>query len=192
MATGIWMLLGGASIPAAHASDCTPPSPTAASYAANGCDATLSGGTFDTGSSLYASVLHAVNGGSITVTGPVTLHSGGDNSTGAYANDGGLIRLDAPGSILTMLGAHSNGVHAFGNSAITGQVNMTTSGTRAHAAFADYGGVIQLHDSIITTHGAEAAGRQRSGRHVRNGRPRRGWPLRIRALQAARGRHHRW
>ncbi|MBV8270884.1 MAG: autotransporter outer membrane beta-barrel domain-containing protein [Cupriavidus sp.] len=158
MVTGIGMLLASTFSPAVHASDCTPPSPTATSYMADGCDATISGGTFDTGSSAYASVLHALNGGSITVTGPVTLHSGGDNSTGAYADDGGLIRLDARGSVLTMLGAHSNGVHAFGSATITGQVEMTTYGLRAHAAFADYGGEIHLHDSIITTHGAEAAG----------------------------------
>jgi len=158
MVTGMWMLLGGASSPAAHASDCTPPSPTATSYTANGCDATISGGTFDTGSAGYASVLHATNGGSITVTGPVTLHSEGDNSTGAYAENGGRIQLDAAGIVLTMLGAHSNGVHTFGNATIKGQASITTSGLRAHAVFADFGGLIQLHDSVITTHGEEAAG----------------------------------
>lgn len=57
-----------------------------------------------------------------------------------------------------MLGAHSNGVHAFGNATITGQVNISTAGERAHALFADYGGVLQMHDSTILTQGAEASG----------------------------------
>lgn len=144
--------------PPGHAADCAPPSPTAKSYAANNCDGTVAGGTFDTGASGYASVLHASNNGSITVTGPVTLHSGGNESTGAYAESGGAIHFNAPGSTLTMLGSHSNGVHAFGSATVTGQVNISTSGERAHALFADYGGVVQMHDSTILTQGAEASG----------------------------------
>ena len=141
-----------------QAADCAPPSPTASSYTANGCDGTVTGGTFNTGASAYASVLHAVNSGTITVTGPVTLLSTGDESTGAYANNAGAIYFNAPGSTLTTSGAHSNGVHAFGTVTVTGQVNVTTSGERGHALFADYGGVVQMHDSIIVTQGAEAAG----------------------------------
>jgi len=152
----VWAMALGAS--AGHAADCAPPSPAATSYTADNCRGTVAGGTFDTGAAGYASVLHAANGGSITVTGPVSLHSEGDNSTGAYAESSGAIRFEAPGSTLTMLGAHSNGVHAFGQASISGQVNIVTSGERAHAVFADYGGVVLLHDTSIVTHGAEAAG----------------------------------
>lgn len=151
-------MLVGLAASGAHAADCTPPSPTAHSYGASGCDAQVNGGTFDTGTSDYAAVFHATNHGSITVTAPVTLRSAGNEASGAYADNNGAIHFNAPGSTLTMQGDHSNGVHAFGSATVTGQLDITSSGVRAHAVFADYGGVIQLVDSRIETHGEKAAG----------------------------------
>lgn len=150
--------VAGVASPAARAADCVPPAAGATSYTANGCDATIAGGTFDNGDRNSEALLQATNNGTITVMGPVTLSSGGDEASGAYAHDGGAIRFTAPGSTMTMLGAHSNGVHAFGAATISGQATIITSGERGHAVFADYGGIIQLQDSSITTHGADAAG----------------------------------
>lgn len=162
---GRWLAAAAASAsvaavasPAARAADCVPPAAGATSYTANGCDATIAGGTFDNGDRNGEALLQATNNGTITVMGPVTLSSGGDEASGAYVHDGGAIRFTAPGSTMTMLGAHSNGVHAFGAATISGQATIITSGERGHAVFADYGGIIQLQDSAITTHGADAAG----------------------------------
>ncbi|GJG93921.1 hypothetical protein [Cupriavidus pauculus] len=156
---GYCLIIASAGAGRARAADCAPPAPTATSYAANGCDGTVTGGTFDTGAGAYASVLHAVNSGTITVTGPVTLLSAGDESTGAYTNESGIINFNAAGSTLTMQGAHSNGTHAFGTGAtITGEVHITTYGESAHAVFADYGGTVQLRNSDLTTGGDFAAG----------------------------------
>lgn len=156
---GYCLIIAGAGASRVRAADCAPPAPTAHSYVANGCDGTVTGGTFDTGTGNNASVLHAVNGGVLTVTGPVTLLSAGDESTGAYTNANGIIHFNAPGSTLTMQGAHSNGAHAFGTGAtITGEVHITTHGESAHAVFADYGGTVQLRNSDLVTTGDGAAG----------------------------------
>lgn len=143
----------------ARAGPCAPPAANSTSYTANGCDAVISGGTFNSGSTQGAAVLHAINGGTITVTGPVSLFSTGDSSTGGYANNSGSIDFGNTASVISVTGAHSNGVHAFQSGAtITGSVDITTSGERAHGAFVDYGGVISLYDSVIVTTGYQAAG----------------------------------
>ncbi|WP_321813452.1 MULTISPECIES: autotransporter outer membrane beta-barrel domain-containing protein [unclassified Paraburkholderia] len=155
------LLLAAESALPARAATCAPPAPSATSYTADGCNGTVPGGTFNTGATAYAAVFHAINAGTITVTAPVTLESAGDNSTGAYANNGGSIDFGASTntSTISVIGAHSNGVHAFSTGAfITGSINLTTSGDRAHGAFMDYGGVIVLHDSTLVTNGYQAAG----------------------------------
>lgn len=143
----------------AHAAACPPPASGATSYVADGCDGTVAGGTFDTGATANALVFQAVNNGSITTTAPVTLRAGGDGATGAYASAGGAIRLDAPGSTLSLSGADARGVHASGTGAVvSGQAAITTTGASAHAALATDGGLVQLRDSVLATQGQDAAG----------------------------------
>ncbi|WP_250452472.1 autotransporter outer membrane beta-barrel domain-containing protein [Caballeronia sp. ATUFL_M2_KS44] len=145
-------------VPAAQAATCAPPSSSATSYLADGCDGTVAGGTFNTGAASYAAVFHATNGGSITVTAPVVLFSSGDESTGAYVDGDGRIDFGDTNSSITTEGVHSNGVHVFHGQIITGRVSLTTYGERSHAVFIDYGGAMRLHDSTIVSYGREAGG----------------------------------
>ncbi|MDR5810206.1 autotransporter outer membrane beta-barrel domain-containing protein [Caballeronia sp. LZ019] len=152
----LWLAVTHAS--GGQAATCAPPSPSATSYTASGCDAIVPGGTFDTGAAAYAAVLHAANSGSITVTAPVTLRSSGDESTGGYVESGGRIDFGDSGSSVTTRGAHSNGAHVFGDGSIAGRVSLTTYGERSHAAFVDFGGTMTLRDSTIVTYGPQAGG----------------------------------
>jgi len=142
--------------PAARTLACSPAGP--GQLIADGCAATVSGGMFNTGTGNFQAAFTAQNGGSITAIGSVTLITGGDDAAGIFTQSNGAITFTAIGSTNTTSGARSYGVHSFGPSIFSGQLTIVTNGPQAHAAIAEFGGVLTLLSSSLTTNGDEAVG----------------------------------
>jgi outer membrane autotransporter protein len=135
----------------ARAQSCSPNAP--GQVAADGCAATVPGGTFDTTPQVATPAFLAQNGGSITATAPVTLITGGTNSQGASALTGGAIALN--GGTISTNGISANGLRADGvGSVITAAgVGIVTNGINSFGGFALNGGAIVLIGGTIDTFG---------------------------------------
>lgn len=167
---------------------------SAAQLVANGTSETASG-TYDTGTATgnpgYA--LHALNGGDITSSSPLTLITGGNLAYAAYAQgvgggahiliaaessatttgidakaisaqNGGQIKIESNVTITTS-GTTADGLHAFlsGSTIDAQNISITTMGNQANGVNANSGGVVTLSGAKIATHGIFADGLYAAG-----------------------------
>lgn len=138
----------------AQAQSCSPPAvPT--QVAANGCAATVNGGSFTTTANSTPAFI-AQNGGSITTTAPVILTTSGALAFTAQVLTGGTITL-VGGSSVTSNGAGANKntpalrANGLGSSITATNTAVATNGGGAYAVIAENNGAITLHGGTVDT-----------------------------------------
>ncbi|TDB35077.1 autotransporter outer membrane beta-barrel domain-containing protein [Stenotrophomonas sp. TEPEL] len=120
---------------------------------ANGTQETPPAGTYQT---TAGHAFHALNGGSITPLGPVTLATTGDGDAGARAEGpGSQITLD--GADITTAGANAAGLSVDGYQMVANNARVETTGTGSHGAQVE-NGLMTLASSDILARGNGAHG----------------------------------
>jgi outer membrane autotransporter protein len=136
----------------AHAQSCSPAAP--GQVAANGCAATVPGGSFST-TTVATPTFLAQNGGSITATAPVTLTTSGDLSYGAFALTGAAITLN--GESITTNGAGGNKgtptlrANGAGSSITATDMALATNGAGSYGVISENNAAITIHGGTLDT-----------------------------------------
>ena len=115
------------------------------------------GGIYTNGSGTNGYALWALNGGTITTTGPVSIGTNGSNTYGIVAESGGTISLFS-GATVYPNGSNSYALYATGLGSTINATNLTTSTTQSgsYAIVAANGGLVNLIGGQIYTNANNA------------------------------------